>query len=59
MKLVPSINIEIEFPCGYKLKVDWVGGMFQNTPRIDGLDECPLHGKRCKKFVKKQDGEEK
>ncbi len=41
-----KMKIDVEFPCGYKLKVDMEGGWF-TVPAVEGIDKCPLHGKEC------------
>lgn len=33
--------LQIAFPCGYKLTFRGIGY------KIDDLDSCPLHGKKC------------
>ena len=47
--------IEFKFPCGYELKIknsfwDYITGNAMKNKDIK--NECPIHGKKCKKGVK-------
>ncbi len=44
-----KIKYDVEFPCGYKLKVYVETGLFDfaSIDTKEEIKECPLHGKNC------------
>ena len=47
-----KLKYEVNFPCGYSLKMDFQASFFDNAfSEFDEekFKECPLHGKKCKK----------
>lgn len=43
-----TINkIEVEFPCGLKIKLNTKSVWLHEVHTFDDVTECPLHGKKC------------
>lgn len=38
------VKFEAKYPCGYEIKINSFFGLYGNL-----LEECPIHGKDCKK----------
>ena len=48
-----KLKIEVQFPCGYKLKFEVNGFLLRDFSGLPCIEECPIHGKKCKKEIKK------
>ena len=44
-----SLDVKVEFPCGYKFQCKATGWLFSGEP-INLPEVCPIHGKKCKRI---------
>ena len=42
-------NLEVEFPCGLKIRLYVKSILLSMVNTFDDVTECPLHGKECRK----------